>query len=299
MADRPEIGLLRLAHVALTSPDPDKLAADYEANVGLVRTEVAGDGVARLTTNALSHCLELHRGDEPRLHHVAFEVKDVRAAVAAIEGGGSGLALEDVESPGYADAVALRDPEGNVIRLVSGTRSSTAIPAGDRTFRPRKIGHVGVRAADPKRQCAFFTDVLGFRLSDWIGEQVVFLRCNPDHHVLVFVAEPAEGSQAHHVAYEVDSFEDFARQADLLAAHGVRVDWGPGRHAPSRNYFMYFDDADGNRIEWVNSIKQIADDDTYVPEVYDPAVPTTWNVWGVMPPPHFLQRIGPGTLAAV
>ena len=92
----------------------------------------------------------------------------------------------------------------------------------------------------------------------------------------------------HHVAYEVGSFEDFARQADLLAANGVRVDWGPGRHAPSRNYFMYFDDVDGNRIEWVNSIKQIPDDGTYVPEVYDPAVPTTWNVWGPQPPPDFV-----------
>ena len=68
----------------------------------------------------------------------------------------------------------------------------------------------------------------------------------------------------HHVAYEVGSFEDFARQADLLAANGVQVDWGPGRHAPSRNYFMYFDDADGNRIEWVNSIQQIPEDGTHV-----------------------------------
>jgi 2,3-dihydroxy-p-cumate/2,3-dihydroxybenzoate 3,4-dioxygenase len=104
--------------------------------------------------------------------------------------------------------------------------------------------------------------------------------------VLVFVA--SEGQGVHHVAYEVGSFEDFARQADLLAANSVAVLWGPGRHAPSRNYFMYFDDVDGNRIEWVNSIKQIPDDGTYVPEVYDPAVPTTWNVWGPQPPPDFV-----------
>jgi catechol 2,3-dioxygenase len=292
-----DTGLTRLAHVALVSPDPQRLAENYEANIGLESIGAGADGAVRLTTNEYHHCLEIHRGEAPALHHIAFEVHDARAAAAALEGR---IATRGVESPGYDDAIEFTDPEGNAIRLVSGARRTDAIAAGDRTFRPRKLGHIGVRAADPKAQCEFFTGI-GFKLSDWIGEQVVFLRCNPDHHVLVFVAEPAGDSEshAHHVAYEVDSFEDFARQADLLAANGVRVDWGPGRHAPSRNYFMYFDDSDGNRIEWVNSIKQIPDDDTYVSEVYDPAVPTTWNVWGVMPPPHFLKRIGPGSLSAV
>jgi catechol-2,3-dioxygenase len=295
MAATPDLELLRLAHVALISADPAALAAHYEDTVGLVDLAAGADGVRRLTTNGFHHCLEIHPGDGPGLDHIAFEVRDAAAAGEALSAGGA-VETVAVDAVGYAAAVAFDDPEGNTIRLVSGPEAGDAIAPGDRTFRPSKVGHIGVRAEDPAAQARFFTEVVGFRLSDWIGEQVVFLRCNPDHHVLVFVAEPrAEGESAvHHVAYEVGSFEDFARQADLLAAHDVRVDWGPGRHAPSRNYFMYFDDADGNRIEWVNSIKQIPDDGTYVPEVYDPAVPTTWNVWGVMPPPYFLQRIGPG-----
>ncbi len=264
-------GLLRLAHVALSSPDPERLAAGYGAHIGLANLK--GPGPFRLATNTISHCLEIHEG-EPGLHHVAFEVKDV----SAFDG-------HEVEAPGYEAGMEIVDPEGNAVRFVSGATASNAIDPGDRAFRPKKIGHVGIKARDPKAQIAFY-ERLGFKLSDWIGEQVGFLRCNPDHHVLVFVAGAEQG--LHHVAYEVGSFEDFARQADLLAANGVRVDWGPGRHAPSRNYFMYFDDVDGNRIEWVNSIKQIPDDGTYVPEVYDPTVPTTWNVWGPQPPPGFV-----------
>lgn len=299
MAPAPDLGLIRLAHVALVTADPQALAANYEANIGLVPLPPDEAGVVRLATNEYHHCLELHPGAGPALHHIAFEVRDVRRAVAALRNAG-GPEVEPVSNPGYADGAAFTDPDGNVIRLLASAERSGAVRPGDRTFRPRKIGHIGVRTNDPKRQSAFFTDVVGFRLSDWIGEQVVFLRCNPDHHALVFVAEPRDGGSAtHHVAYEVGSFEDFARQADLLADHGVRVDWGPGRHAPSRNYFMYFDDADGNRIEWVSSIRQIADDGAHVPRVFDPAEPTTWNVWGVMPPPHFLKRIGSGSLAAV
>jgi catechol-2,3-dioxygenase len=286
-----EIGLLRLAHVALTSPDPERLAAYYEANVGLV-TVGAEDEAIRLTTDRHHHCLELHSGDAPALHHIAFEVGDLERAVAALE-----MTVEQIESAGYGEAATFRDPEGNAIRLVSGTKPSAVIAAGDRTFRPRKIGHIGVRAADPKALSKFYTEVVGFRLSDWIGEQVVFLRCNPDHHALVFVAEPSDGSSMHHVAFEVESWEGFAREADILAGNGISVGWGPGRHAPSQNYFMYFDDADGNRIEWMAGVRQITDDEGHEPVVYDPAEPTSWNVWGVMPPLHFLNRIGPGSLA--
>ncbi len=292
MPDTPDLGLLRLAHVALRSPDPERLAVYYERNVGLVRTDGdSPDGAIRLTTDAHPHCLELHEGEQ-RLDHAAFEVADVRAAADALSGAGT-VEAQTVTSPGYADAIAFSDPEGNTIRLVSGAQPSAAVPVGSRAFRPRKIGHVGVRGADLKGLVDFYTAHVGFRLTDWIGEQVVFLRCNPDHHALVFVAEPTEVSSTHHVAYEVPSWEGFCDQADILAANGVKVGWGPGRHAPSQNYFMYFDDDDGNRIEWMAGVKLIYDDAGHVPRVFDPAVPTTWNVWGPLPPPEFLKGLGP------
>jgi catechol 2,3-dioxygenase-like lactoylglutathione lyase family enzyme len=293
-----DIGLLRLAHVALITADPERLADYYEANVGLVRVGGGDDGAIRLTTDRHHHCLELHAGDTPALHHIAFEVRDVQRATAALEAGAA-VRPQAVPAVGYADAATFRDPEGNAIRLVSGTETSDVIAPGSRTFRPRKIGHIGVRAADPDALSAFYTDVIGFRLSDWIGKQVVFLRCNPDHHALVFVAEPPEGSSVHHVAFEVESWEGFARQADMLAANGISIGWGPGRHAPSQNYFMYFDDADGNRIEWMAGVRQITDEEGHTAVVFDPAESSSWNVWGVMPPAHFLNRIGPGSLAGV
>lgn len=297
MANPPEIGLLRLAHVALMSAEPDRLADYYVSNVGLVVRHDEGSPVL-LCTDDHHHCLELHAGDGPGLHHIAFEVRNASRA-ADVLAGHAQLSIRRSHAPGYAEAVEFSDPEGNVVQLVSGEEASQAIATGDRIFRPRKLGHIGVRAADPKAQSAFYTDTIGFRLSDWIGEQVVFLRCNPDHHALVFVAEPSDGSSMHHLAFEVESWEGFAREADILAANGISVGWGPGRHAPSQNYFMYFDDNDGNRIEWMAGVRQITDDEAHEPRVYDPAEPTSWNVWGVMPPPQFLNRIGPGSLAAV
>jgi catechol 2,3-dioxygenase-like lactoylglutathione lyase family enzyme len=256
--------LLRLAHIALISPDPERLADAYVSEVGLVRS---GADPLRLTTNGYSHCLELHEG-EPGLHHLAFEVRDVTQFPGT-----------EIHSPGYAAATELEDPEGNRIRLVAKPSASDAIAPGDREFRPRKLAHVGLRAEDPEAQVAFY-EQLGFTLSDWIGEEAGFLRCNPDHHVLAFLK--GDGPRLHHVAYEVSAFDDFARQADRLVAHGARLEWGPGRHGPSGAHFIYFADADGGRVGWVHAIRQIADG--HVPEVHQPE---DWNVWGPPPPPGF------------
>ena len=231
MSPTPDLGLLRLAHVALRSPDPERLAVYYERNVGLVRVDGPDDAI-RLTTDAQPHCLELHEGDQ-RLDHIAFEVTDVDAAAGALADTAA-VTTEGVDSPGYASAIAFTDPEANTVRLVAGAQPSTAVAASSRVFRPRKIGHVGVKGSDLAGLVDFYTTHVGFRLSDWIGEQVVFLRCNPEHHALVFVAEAPEVSSVHHVAYEVPSWEGFADQADILAANGVerRLGSRPPRAQP-------------------------------------------------------------------
>src|SRR2546421_3643990 len=42
------------------------------------------------------------------------------------------------------------------------------------------FGHLAFCVSDPKAFADFYTRVLGFRLSDWIEDWFVFLRCGPD-----------------------------------------------------------------------------------------------------------------------
>src|ERR1700733_12150978 len=104
MSDTPDLGLLRLAHVALRSPDPERLAVYYERNVGLVRTGSHDDAI-RLTTHRHSHCLELHEGDVPVLDHIAFEVRSVACAGDQLQSSAQ-LSAAAVDCPGYARAIA-------------------------------------------------------------------------------------------------------------------------------------------------------------------------------------------------
>ena len=61
-------------------------------------------------------------------------------------------------------------------------------------FAVRKIGHAVIFASDLERSTRFYTDVLGFKVSDtYDGSMMpggmVFLRCNSDHHCLALVGE--------------------------------------------------------------------------------------------------------------
>ena len=62
-------------------------------------------------------------------------------------------------------------------------------------FRIGKLGHVGMYVKDLERSARFYTDILGFQVSDAIapGELpggAVFLRCATDHHA---IANPVAG----------------------------------------------------------------------------------------------------------
>src|SRR5215471_188607 len=66
-------------------------------------------------------------------------------------------------------------------------------------FRIGKLGHVVLNVRDVERSARFYTEVLGFKISDVYPEEMVpggmvFLRYNPDHHGIALVGslqEPA------------------------------------------------------------------------------------------------------------
>ena len=70
-------------------------------------------------------------------------------------------------------------------------------------FAVQKIGHAVVNVADLEKSMHFYTEVLGFRVSDIYPDGMmpggmVFLRCNGDHHCLALIggAPPAGGRGA-------------------------------------------------------------------------------------------------------
>jgi catechol 2,3-dioxygenase-like lactoylglutathione lyase family enzyme len=131
-------------------------------------------------------------------------------------------------------------------------------------FRIGKIGHVVLNVADVERSARFYTEVLGFEVSDVYPEDMVpggmvFLRCNPDHHGIALVGStdrPSENIELNHLAFEVASLDDVVRARDHLRRHKVEIDF-EGRRRAGCQLAVEFRDPDNHRLEIYWGLDQI------------------------------------------
>ena len=141
---------------------------------------------------------------------------------------------------------------------------------------PERISHIVLHSPDHKAAVQFFIDVLGFRLSDWIGDFMAFLRCNEWHHRIAFLPGPP---CLNHVAYDMHGLDDVIRGLTRLKGHGFDVQWGPGRHTAGDNVFSYFLTPNGFAVEYTAELERV-DEASWTPKVYSPT-PQIMDQWGI------------------
>lgn len=66
-------------------------------------------------------------------------------------------------------------------------------------------------------------------------------------------------------------------ESDDLAARGIGLVWGPGRHGPGNNLFIMVRDPDDNLIEFSAELEVISNDR---PARVWPQAESTFNLWG-------------------
>ena len=131
-------------------------------------------------------------------------------------------------------------------------------------FRIGKLGHVVLNVRDVERSARFYTEVLGFEISDVYPEDMVpggmvFLRCNTDHHGIALVGsldEPAANADLNHVAFEVATLDEVLRAHDHLLRQGAQIDFA-GRRRAGCQIAVEFRDPDNHRLEIYWGIDQI------------------------------------------
>lgn len=131
-------------------------------------------------------------------------------------------------------------------------------------FRIGKIGHVALHVSDMERSARFYTQILGFQVTEAIAPGrlpggAIFLRCNTDHHgIALFQATDANpaGAGLHHIALEVPTLDELVRVREHLRAHQVPIDLD-GRRGAGVQLVVEFRDPDGHRLEIYWGIDQI------------------------------------------
>ena len=241
-------------------------------------------GIAYFRGDDRDHTLVFTEGD-PSVHILSFEVRDqaaLDAAGAALDARGFAARLgstQECEERRCLDLLEFRDPTGNLINLVvrpyhSGQRYFPSRDAGITSF-----SHVGLRTTDAARDEAFWTGLMGARVSDRIGAAPL-LRIDEVHHKIALFPSSFAGVQ--HINHQVESVDDVMRAYYFLREHGVKIVFGPGRHPTSSAIFLYFEGPDGMVYEYSTGVRLITDESTYQPRQF-PFAPESFCMWGSRP----------------
>lgn len=267
-----------LSHVGLRVPETEALQRFYQDVVGMsVHEEV--EETLRLGWGLGHHALEVSHG-EVGLDHFALELPNPGQLDALTDRLESlGVTITEGKPVGNHPATfEIEDPDGNRIEL-HGPVDRSGEHAADSGRRPVRIDHVTLATRSMESMVAFYVETLGFRVSDRMEDKFTWLRCNREHHTVAIV-ESDDPRGLDHYAFELHGWEDFKTWCDELAVRDVSVRWGPGRHGPGNNLFIFFDDSAGFHIELSSEMERYWDDWVdYTPRIWE-VNPRTTNLWG-------------------
>lgn len=227
------------------------------------------------------HVVGLRKADRNRVDVIALATEsraDVDALCAKVQAAGCRIihAPRELGTPGGGYGFRFFSPDGMAFEISSDVLRGSARTLARWEGVPVKISHIVLHSPDHQALVAFFTDVLGFRISDWLGDFMCFLRCNSAHHRIAVLPGPP---CLNHVAYDMLSVDDMMRGAHRLKLKGTDIGWGPGRHTAGNNTFTYFVTPSGFVTEYTSELEEV-DFDAHEHRVHTPS-PMVMDQWGI------------------
>ena len=160
---------------------------------------------------------------------------------------------------GVIDIEGINSPD---IQSLKNTETPNDVP-----FCITKIGHVVLKVRNLERSVNFYTQILGFRVSDVYPDnmmrgRMVFMRCNRDHHGVALVGGALSNSsnlELHHMAFEVSTIDEVLKAREHLIKNKVEIQF-EGRRRAGAQVAVEFLDPDGHWLEIFWGLDQIAPD---------------------------------------
>lgn len=237
--------------------------------IGLMEGPSDGD-VVRMRMDGQAWRIAIENGSDDDLAYAGFEVTDASGLDTARER----LAAIGVETHtadpelcarrGVMGMIHCTDPLGLRVEIYYGpdvyTDKPFTSPAGVKQFvtGEQGLGHIFVNAPDPATVRRFYTEGMGFKLSDIIhmpldpsqpdvSVDLEFYHCNPRHHTIGMA--PGEGKRLHHFMLEYPSLDDVGFALDRAEWGGVPVPIPLGRHSNDMVTSFYLVAPSGFAIE--------------------------------------------------
>ncbi|ARU17826.1 VOC family protein [Croceicoccus marinus] len=256
--------------------------AFYAEDWGLVEV-AAQDGMAWFKTHGHDehHVVRLHDTGTNCVEVIALAAdsrEDVDALLARVQDAGCRIIHDprELDAPGGGYGFRFFSPDGLPFEISADVKRADKRAMERWEGMPVKISHIVLHSPDHQAAVKFFTDVLGFKVSDWLGDFMCFLRCNSAHHRIALLPGPP---CLNHVAYDMLGVDDMMRGLSRLKQRDIDCRWGPGRHTAGDNTFSYFCTPSGFAVEYTSELEEV-DFETHEHKVHEPG-PRVMDQWGI------------------
>ena len=295
------LGVHSLDHFSVAVPNLEE-ARRYYAAFGLDVRE-RNQGLDLYTFDHPHRWGVLTEGPRKALQYLSFGIfaDDVERFGAHLDA--CGVARVDPPPGVDSNGFWFRDPDNSLVELrvaeksspnakslvgldsVSADRRGAPMRGQGMPVKPRRMAHALMFACDVPRMLAFYTRVLGLRLSDEAGGVIVFLHGvhGSDHHMVAFAK--SDGPGFHHCSWDVGTINDIGLGAAQMADKGFSAGWGLGRHVLGSNYFHYVRDPWGSYCEYSCDIDYVSADADWTGESH--GIENSLYFWGSEPPLDF------------
>ena len=274
----------RLAYCEFASPNLDAELAYYTDLLGATLVETAPDGAHYLSLGVDHHNIVLRPGSLAGLLATGFQLS-------------AGVTLErlqhDMAAAGFYAQLKNNIMPGVAILLeviVAGhifhffPQIDKPVPGyANHGIVPIRLGHVAIITPDADTLVRFFSQTLGFFLTDWFEGVATFLTCSYDHHTLNIIGAPL--TKLHHIAFELRDSGHQYDASDRLARAKRPILWGPSRHTAGHNYASYHYDPDHTLVELYTDMDIfLPDAGCFEPRPWHEHLPQEPRIW---PPDQF------------
>lgn len=284
-----------IRYVAYALPDLAAERAFYAEKWGLQET-VVKDGCVHLGVAEQDEpfVVRLRQAPDAHIDVIAMAAPtraDVDSLFARVQQAGCRVifAPRALATPGGGYGFRFFSPDGLPFEISAEVQRAPTRKLQPSESIPARISHIVLHSPNHKALVQFFVDVLGMRISDWLGDFMCFLRCNEWHHRIAVLPGPP---CLNHVAWDMSGLDAMMRGVARLRALDVDLRWGPGRHKAGNNTFSYFVTPNGFVAEYTAELERI-DESRWQATVYQPD-PALMDVWGIgVGGPHAMPHPAP------
>ncbi len=261
-----------LGYITAESTDLEQWRHYGTQVLGMMLTEDSDDNTLYLKMDDRNYRILVEKSDQDRYGVSGWEVSGPEAFLEAI----SDLEKADVQvvhgtseeakARKVQELIKFSDPDGNRHEIFWGPQQDFArfiSPVGVKEFVSEGLGlgHTVLPTPAFDKCRSFYTDVLGFGLSDLMTvrftddpnepeKRLHFMHCNNGRHHSLAIFEAPVPSGCVHMMLEVCDMDEVGRALDRMAANGVKLTATLGRHTNDEMTSFYMKTPSGFDMEY-------------------------------------------------